>query len=146
QFSEGNKIFNAIRVFADDGGRYADNKFGDVLRRWRKAGDITDQPRASRRGRSGALVISDRIIEDGSYVRLGEVTLGYNLPARYAGIANLQNARLYVSGRNLYTWTDFTGYSPDVNTNGSSANISLGTEFYTYPPARTFTLGLKANW
>jgi TonB-linked SusC/RagA family outer membrane protein len=146
QFSQGSKIFNAIRVFADDGGRYADNKFANVLSRWQKPGDITDQPRASVRGNSGALVISDRLIEDGSYVRLGEITLGYNLPARFGSAINLQNSRIYVSGRNLYTWTDYSGYSPDVNTNGSGSNISLGTEFYTYPPARTFTLGIKANW
>lgn len=146
QFSQGAEVFNAIRVFADDGGRYADNKFADVLRRWQKPGDITDQPRPSRRGLTGARVTSSRLIEDGSYVRIGEVTLGFALPQSWAAVARTQTARIYVSGRNLHTFTDYSGYSPDVNSSGSSTNVSLGTDFYAYPQARTFTLGVKANW
>lgn len=146
QFSEGNKIFNAIRVFADDGGRYSDNKFADVLRRWRKPGDITDEPRASRSGASDAVEVSSRYLEDGSYVRIGDVTLGYTLPSRFAGIAGMNSARLYVSGHNLHTFTKYKGYTPDVNSEGSTSNIGLGTDFYAYPVARSFTFGLKAGF
>lgn len=146
QFSQGNQIFNAMRVFADDAGRYADNKFSDILRRWQKPGDVTDQPRLSRRGRSGAVRISSRYLEDGSYVRLGEVTVGYRLPEQWAGMVRTREARVYLSGRNLHTWTKYTGYSPDVNSGGSGSNLALGTDFYTYPFARTFTFGVKAQF
>jgi TonB-linked SusC/RagA family outer membrane protein len=146
QFDKGNDVFNAIRVFADDGGRYSDNKFSDVLRRWRQPGDITDEPRASRSGASDAVEVSSRYLEDGSYLRIGDVTLGYTLPTRWSSIAGLNNARLYVSGHNLHTFTKYKGYTPDVNSEGATSNIGLGTDFYAYPVARSFTFGLKAGF
>ena len=146
QFSQGNKIYNGIRAFADDGGYYYDNKFNLVMRRWRQPGDKTDVPRASYDGTSGQTIISSRYLEDGSYVRLDEVTLGYRLPSRLTGYANLTDARLYVSGRNLKVWTDFIGFDPDVNSGGSSATLTLGTEFYAYPRARTINIGITGTW
>ena len=121
----------------------ADNKFRRALRRWRNPGDITDEPRASFDGTSGAVETSSRYFEDGSYVRLQEITLGYRLPERLATAMHMANARVYISGRNLQTWTSFSGYSPDVNSNGSSANTSLSTEFYSYPLARTLIVGVS---
>jgi TonB-linked SusC/RagA family outer membrane protein len=146
QFSGGNKIYNAIRSFADDGGYNYDNKFVDVLSRWRQPGDITDQPRASFNGFSSANITSSRYLEPGAYTRLQEVTVGFKVPASFARTAGMQNTRLYVSGRNLHTWTKFKGYNPDVNSNGSGANISLGTDFYAYPLARTWMVGVSGEW
>ncbi|MGH7652057.1 MAG: SusC/RagA family TonB-linked outer membrane protein [Gemmatimonadaceae bacterium] len=146
QFSGGNMIYNGIRAFADDGGYNYDNKFVDVLRRWQKPGDITDEPRASFDGTSGATITSSRFLEPGAYTRLQEVTLGFKIPASFSRVAGMQNSRLYVSGRNLHTWTKFKGYNPDVNSNGSGSNISLGTEFYAYPLARTWMVGVSGEW
>ncbi len=146
QFVQGQKIFNAISVFANDGGYYGDNKFSRALRRWQQPGDITDEPRASYDGRSGADLISSRYFEDGSYVRLQEITLRYNLPAYISNAVQMKNASLYVSGRNLYTWTKYSGYSPDVNSAGSSTNTELSTEFYAYPSARSFMIGLSGGF
>jgi TonB-linked SusC/RagA family outer membrane protein len=144
QFTQGHTIFNAIGVFANDGGYYHDNKFKRVLRRWQQPGDITDEPRASYDGTSGfAGQISSRYFEDGSYLRLQEVTLGYRFPEPWIAALRLSEARIYVSGRNLYTWTDYSGYSPDVNSNGSNSNTALATEFYAYPPARTLLVGIS---
>jgi TonB-linked SusC/RagA family outer membrane protein len=143
QFTQGQTIFNAISVFANDGGYYYDNKFKRVLRRWQQPGDVTDEPRASFDGTSGADLISSRYMEDGSYVRLQEVTLGYSLPAKISRALQLNDARLYFSGRNLYTWTKYSGYSPDVNSAGSSSNTELSTEFYAYPSARSVLIGLS---
>ncbi|HXE81789.1 MAG TPA: TonB-dependent receptor [Gemmatimonadales bacterium] len=143
QFVQGQEIFNAISVFANDGGYYYDNKFSRALRRWRQPGDITDEPRASFDGTSGADLISSRYFEDGSYVRLQDVTLRYNLPASISKTVRMENASLYFSGRNLYTWTKYSGYSPDVNSAGSSTNTELSTEFYAYPSARSFMIGLS---
>jgi hypothetical protein len=146
QFRTGNKIFNGIRVFADDAGCNRDNKFKDVLNRWTPTHTHTDQPRASWDCTSNATQISDRFIENGSYLRFQEVTLGYNLPKRWAQSVGLGTARVYASGHNVLTLTDYSGYSPDVNSNGSNANISLGTDFYAYPVARSFTFGIKGSW
>jgi hypothetical protein len=146
QFSQGNKVFNMMRIFTDDGGCTWDNLSTIALTRWQKPGDITDEPRMSYDCTSGADVISSRFIEDGSFVRLGEVTLGYKLPDRLASAARMTNARLYVSGRNLHTWTDYSGYNPDVNSAGIGSNVVMGVDYYAYPLARTFTLGVSASW
>ncbi|HKG91812.1 MAG TPA: SusC/RagA family TonB-linked outer membrane protein, partial [Gemmatimonadaceae bacterium] len=145
-FSQGNDIFNMMRIFTDDGACSYDNKTTNVLRRWQKPGDITDMPRMSYDCESGANLISSRFIEDGSFLRLGEVTLGYRLPSRFASVMRMGDASVYVSGRNLRTWTDYTGYNPDVNSAGSDANVIIGTDYYAYPLARTFTFGITAGW
>jgi TonB-linked SusC/RagA family outer membrane protein len=146
QFTRGHMIFNGISLFALDAGYNYDNKFRRGLNRWQQPGDITDEPRASFDGLSGGVETSSRFFEDGSYIRLQEVTLSYQLPARLAGAFRMADARVFVSGRNLHTWTDFTGYSPDVNFAGSSSNTTLGTEFYTYPAARTISVGVSGAW
>jgi TonB-linked SusC/RagA family outer membrane protein len=146
EFSQGAEVFNAIRLFADDGGYNFDNKLGIVRRRWRQPGDITDVPKANWWGETFAYGYNGRYVEDGSYIRLQEVTLGYRLPQRIAARANFADARVYVSGRNLKLWTDYLGFDPDVNSSGSSANVSLGTDFYAYPRARTITFGISGNW
>jgi TonB-linked SusC/RagA family outer membrane protein len=144
QFSQGNKALNLFRIFADDGGAGADNKVASALNRWQKPGDITNVPRMG--STSGSSVRSSRFVEDASFVRFGEVTLGYRLPASLTRSMRADNARLYVSGRNLYTWTKYTGYNPDVNSNGANSNIVMGVDYYAYPLARTFTFGLSAGW
>jgi TonB-linked SusC/RagA family outer membrane protein len=143
QFTQGHTIFNAISVFANDGGYYYDNKFRRALNRWQQPGDLTNEPRASFDGTSGADLISSRMMEDGSYIRLQELTLGYSLPDNISRVLQMNNARLYVSGRNLHTWTSYSGYSPDVNSAGSSTNTELSTEFYAYPMARSVLIGLS---
>ncbi len=145
-FSQGNDVFNMMRIFTDDGGCTWDNLTTLVLNRWQKPGDITDVPRMSYDCTSGADLISSRFIEDGSYVRLGEVTLGLRLPASWAARAGMESARVYISGRNLKTWTDYSGYNPAVNSAGSDANMVMGTDYYAYPLARTFTFGISAGW
>jgi TonB-linked SusC/RagA family outer membrane protein len=146
QFSGGNQIYNAVRQFSDDGGYFFDNKFAFALRRWQKPGDITDEPRPSFDGTSLANLNSSRLLEPGNYTRLQEVTVGLKLPRTVARLAGMGSPRLYVTGRNLHTWTHFKGYNPDVNSNGSGSNISLGTEFYSYPLARTWMVGLNTDW
>ena len=146
QFSRGNKVFNMMRIFTDDGGCTWDNESTIALTRWQKPGDITNEPRMSYDCTSGADVISSRFVEDGSFVRLGELTLGYKLPDRLASAARMDNARIYLSGRNLHTWTNYSGYNPDVNSAGIGSNVVMGVDYYAYPLARTFTLGVSASW
>jgi TonB-linked SusC/RagA family outer membrane protein len=144
QFSQGSKVLNMVRIFADDGGQTRDNKLSIVKNRWQKPGDITNQPRMGSTG--GARFMSSRMVEDGSFVRLQEVTVGYRLPARLSSGMRAENARLYLSGRNLITWDNYLGYNPDVNSNGANANVVMGVDYYAYPLARTWTLGISAAW
>lgn len=146
EFSRGAEVFNLIRLFADDGGCYTDNKFANILNRWQKPGDKTNVPRMSLDCVSDANDASSRFVEDASYVRLAEITLGYRLPRSIASATRLSDARVYVSGRNLKLWTDYMGYDPDVNSNGSSANTALGQDFYAYPRAKTITFGISGSW
>lgn len=143
QFSQGSQVLNMMRIFADDGGNSSDNKVANVLGRWRKPGDITNVPRMGTT--SGARLFSDRFIEDGSFVRFNELTFAYRVPSRFAQRAKFNNARVFVSGRNLKTWTKYTGYNPDVNSTASS-NVVMGVDYYAYPLARTFTFGVNAGW
>ena len=146
-FSQGNEVFNAMRIFSDAGGWFLDNQFRDVLDRWQEPGDVTDTPRASFDGLSGSQEISSRFMEDGSFWRLQDLTLGYRLPEQWAGGLGFASARFYGSVRNLFTITDYSGYTPDVNSNGQfSSDVGLGTDFYAYPQARTFTFGVQASW
>ena len=147
QFNYGNEIFNAMRLFSDSGGWFLDNPLRQAYEdRWREPGDETDVPRPSFAGTSGAREISSRFLEDGSYVRVQELRLGYELPTRLTGLMGAANARLYIAGHNLHTFTDYSGYSPDVNSGGSGANLSLSTDFYAYPQARTLTIGVSGSW
>jgi hypothetical protein len=116
------------------------------MRRWQQPGDITDVPRASAICSSNACLTTSRWIEDASYIRLQEITLGYRVPLRFAGMANLSDARIFISGRNLKTWQDFTGFNPDANSAGSNSNTTISNEFYSYPLARTFTVGISGSF
>lgn len=147
QFSQGAEIYNGLRAYADDGvWSLGDNKLRHVLKRWRQPGDITDVPRPSWDGVSQAYIASSRWIEDASYIRLQEITLGYKLPMRFASRANLADARIFVSGRNLKTWSDFMGFNPEANSAGSSSLTTMSNEFYSYPLARTITVGVQGSF
>ncbi len=146
QFSRGAEVYNAMRIFSGDGGFNLDNKFADQLDAWKTPGQVTRVPRASWDGTSGAERVSSAFIEDGSYTRFQELTVSYAVPQRLTRVSQLKNARLFVSGRNLKTWTDYSGYNPDVNSIGSSTNIQLGTDFYAYPLARTWMIGISGDF
>jgi TonB-linked SusC/RagA family outer membrane protein len=145
-FSQGNKVYNAMRIYSASGGYYYDNQFADQLSRWQKPGDKTNVPRASYDGTSGADLVSSRFIEDGSYFRMQDITLGYQLPANWAASGWFSSLRLYTTVRNAFIITNYSGYDPDVNSNGAAVNVGLANDFYSYPQERTFILGVQAGW
>jgi hypothetical protein len=61
-------------------------------------------------------------------------------------MANLADARLFVSGRNLKTWSDYMGFNPEANSAGSGSNTTISNEFYSYPLARTITFGVQGSF
>lgn len=83
--------------------------------------------------------------EDGSYVKLREIAATFNLPRSLARSLRSQNVALTLSGRNLYTWTKYTGFDPEMNLFGQ-LTVERGNDFGTYPIPRMFTMGLQASF
>lgn len=93
--------------------------------------------------------VSTRYIEDGSFLRLNNLTLGYTLGANKVGLkeGTFQNVRLFLTGQNLFVLTDYSGFDPEVNTGISSGGIqTFGIDRLTYPAARTFLVGISATF
>jgi len=131
----GNDVFNGTRIYLE-GPTDLDNQTTNVLRIWRNPGDVTDIPR------NGDDKISSRFIEDGSFLRIKNVTFGYNFPKNLIKHVGLKTLRLYISGQNLFTFTNYSGMDPEVNYY-SNDNIIMGTDFFTYPQSRTIIMGLN---
>lgn len=143
QGSYGNDVFHGSRLFLESlqGG---DNQIEAVTRRWRQPGDITDIPRATSDPVASAQNkrVSSRFIEDGSYLRFKNVTIGYTLNDDILRKTMLSSVRVYLSAQNLFTFTKYTGLDPEVNYRGDDNSV-IGTDFFTYPQAQTFTLGVN---
>ena len=86
--------------------------------------------------------MSSRFIEDGSYLRFKNVTLGYTLNEEILRKTFFTSIRVYASAQNLFTFTKYTGLDPEVNYRGDDNSV-IGTDFFTYPQAQTFTLGIN---
>lgn len=89
-------------------------------------------------------IITSWLVEDGSFVRIRNVALGYRFPQLFNGA--IKNARLYVNVENLYTFTNYKGYNPEVNTVEGTDNLTPGMDFGTFPMTRTITLGLNITF
>jgi hypothetical protein len=83
-------------------------------------------------------------VEDASYIRLRNVTIAYTFPKSSLG-NTFSGVRVSLSGTNLYTWTNYLGYNPEVNNNEDNVNVQ-GEDYGAYPLARIFTLGLNASF
>ncbi|NEU10339.1 TonB-dependent receptor [Flavihumibacter sp. R14] len=144
QFVSGNDLYNIAGFFQSVNGDYFDNQTVDQLTRWRNPGDVTRVPQARLYEGNGALK-SSRWVQDGSYLRVKHVVLGYNLPKSFVSRAKMQNARIYLAAQNLFTFTNYTGYDPEVNAT-YTGNVNLGHDFYTPPQARTITFGINMGF
>jgi TonB-dependent starch-binding outer membrane protein SusC len=139
QGSYGNDIFNASRMETE--GMYdAKNQSTRVLERWRRPGMITTIPKAGY-----DMKVSSYFVEDGSFIRVKDVTLSYNVaPSKMKklGITKLQP---YVTASNLLTFTNYLGFDPEVNQWGNSGTVQ-GIDWGTYPQTRTFIVGLNVEF
>ena len=150
QYTYGNDLLNATRIYTE-GMNSSFGQWAGTLDRWTPTNTNTDVPRAAFSDPNSNTRNSDRFIEDGSYLRLKTATLGYNLPKDWVKAVHLQNARIYLSGQNLLTFTKYKGLDPEVSTynggsfSGSSSlgNTAPGTDFLTFPQARTFQVGIN---
>jgi hypothetical protein len=82
-------------------------------------------------------------LEDGTFVKVREIGMSYNVPQTFADRLGMQSLTLEVAGRNLYTFTDYSGYDPETNMFGTST-VARGTDFATYPIPRTFSFGFRS--
>lgn len=142
QGSQGNDIFNVTRI---EGEAMIDakNQLATVNNRWRQPGDITDVPKAVWASTANSLA-STRFVENGSYLRAKAVTLGYTIPPSVLTRLKISNAKVYVTGENLFTITKYSGFDPEVN--AFSNSTVLGVDYGTYPHSRNLIFGLNVSF
>jgi len=150
QGSQGNDIYNGTRV-ETEGMIDAKNQTTAVLDRWTSPGQLTNVPRAVPDNTNNSRN-STRFVENGSYLRVKSVTLSYNLPETLLSRLKLSNVKVYVTGENLFTVTNYKGFDPEVNafTNTNDAtqnkNTFVGIDYGTYPQTRNLIFGLNVSF
>jgi len=151
QFVYGNDIFNHGRKWMSANGDWFDNSTKDQLNYWTPENTNTDVPQP-RFAASNGYGTSSRQIFDGSYLRLKNLSLSYNLPKKLVNRLSMSSIKIYVKATNLYVWTDYPGWDPEVNstdTDDSSSqrrNIQQGWDFYTAPQPRTISFGVNMDF
>lgn len=119
------------------------NQSTRVLDRWTPTNPSNSVPRANAAG--GSRLLSTLHVEDGSYIRFKNISLGYTLPTSWLRSLSVSSCRIYITGQNLFTITSYTGYDPEVNRFGSDT-ISQGIDYGAYPAAKTYLLGLNVKF
>jgi TonB-dependent starch-binding outer membrane protein SusC len=147
---QGNDIFNATKILSESM-RLGMNQAATVANRWKNPGDITDIPVAIKDNVSNS-EISSRYIEDGSYLRVKSLTIGYNLPKTALERLKISRLMIYLTSENLLTFTKYSGFDPEVSTFSSSSqdntskNTAPGVDYGTYPQSRDFIIGLNVTF
>jgi len=137
----GASIYNSGGRFQEASFAFQDNPSTRELDRWQNPGDITDVPQLRADG-SNSGGNSSRYLQDSDFIRLRNLTLGYN----FIDMGPFERLRVYVTGLNVLTFTDYDGYDPEATQDDQLSLIARGQEFYTAPPARTITFGINAQF
>ncbi|MDZ7877174.1 MAG: TonB-dependent receptor [Saprospiraceae bacterium] len=149
RYSVGNQVYNLIRAttenlgWSNEGGLssiYANNTT-DVLNRWKQPGDNTEYGRASFVNQN-AYQNSSQFVENGSFLRLQNVTLGYT----FRNIKGIAGIRVFVEGQNLAILTRYKGFDPEVSSNGGLSDRTAGLDYGAYPSARTVLVGVNLKF
>jgi TonB-linked SusC/RagA family outer membrane protein len=133
----GNKLFNAKEIVRPDPYNWEKH----VLGAWTGPGTSNTEPRADYGGNN--YLPSDKFVQDGSFTRLRNVTLGYTLPSALTKKVSISQLRIYLKGSNIYTLTRFTGYTPEI---GSGDVLSNGIDFGTYPVTAVYSFGINLTF
>lgn len=144
QWSYGNDILNANRLFFESSNNRSRelNQYASYAGRWTPENPESNIPAAT--NSASNRVISSRIVEDGSFLRLKNVTLGYTLPAKWTRKYKIDKARLYVAAQNLWTWTGYSGYDPEVSVRNSA--MTPGLDYSSYPRAYSVSFGVNLGF
>lgn len=142
QGSKGNDIMNISAISSTmDYGQGLNMPEEVLLDHWTPQNTDAKYPKISR---SSTVRVSDRFVEDGSYLRLKNVLLAYNFPLKESNGKFLQSLRIYASGQNLLTFTGYSWWDPEVNSKGSDNR--LGIDHFSYPIPKSYTIGLNATF
>ncbi len=140
----GNNVYRDDGKFFEGGQIGANwNQMTTLENAWKKPGDITDVPQ-NLWTNTYSTHNSTRYLDDGSYIRLKAVSLGYTLPVKWAKTIKMTSLRLYVNAENWLTWTKFKGWDPEVNRD-SSGNITQSVTYLSPPQGKTMTIGINVN-
>lgn len=144
QWSYGNDVINANRLIFESGFQKKRelNQFASYANRWTPENPNSDIPAATNSGSNQ--VISSRVVEDASYLRLKSVTLGYNIPQTFLSKYKISNARVYVAAQNLWTWTGYSGYDPEVSIQDTA--LTPGLDYSSYPRALNISFGINLGF
>ncbi|SKB68046.1 TonB-linked outer membrane protein, SusC/RagA family [Parapedobacter luteus] len=141
---QGNDIFNYGFTNIADGFSFGINQIQDVMGNYWTADNPNPNAKYPKISSTTVYRASDRYVEDGSYIRMRNVQLAYTFKNLRLKALNLENSQVYLSAQNLFTITDYSFYTPEVNTVGGG--ISRGIDQYGYPDARTFLLGVRLRF
>ena len=152
QGQTGNKIYSQVNM--DIEGFY--RAFNVTQRvydeRWHGEGTSTTMPRVSFTGASNNKYPSSRFLEDGSYVRLKNLQIGYTIPGKFVNRLHIKSLRFYVTGQNLWTLTKYTGLDPEMHVSDNTkkdtynGDVAAGIDWGTYPSAKSYIIGLNLNF
>jgi TonB-dependent starch-binding outer membrane protein SusC len=158
-WSYGNDVYNANKIEYTTG-RYQFRNMIDIMadgKRWTNlnaAGELVNDPAELEAMNANTTmwspymsrhVFSDWAVEDGSYLRLNTLTLGYSLPSEIIRKAHIQNLRFYVSAYNVFVWTNYSGFDPEVSTRRNTA-LTPGLDYSAYPKSRQILYGLNLTF
>ena len=143
----GNDIYNKNLIRGLNGLNAFGNRYGQIRDRWTPNNLDTDQHSLRGRPFESGIINNSSYIEDGSFLRLANISFGYEFPSRAIESFGLSSLRVYGALDNVYVWTNYSGYDPDVSVGwGQNQSLTQGTDYDAYPRARTFRIGVKANF
>lgn len=156
QYSYGNKIYNANRV-PPEASLNNDNLRAVYADAWRPSlydittGTLVEQGNPNNKyrmpGNPAQLIMMSDFIEDGSYIRISDITLSYGFKVKKIKDIGMSNLLVFVSGKNLFLWTKYTGYDPEVNTRqGGFGDLMPSLDYASYPRSKIYSLGIKAQF
>lgn len=142
QYSYGNDVYNATRLYATQSRKGRANLLAEVADRWSPTNASNKVPTYD-----GYIVndVYSRFVEDGSFLRLKNVTLGYTVPTSWIKKAYISKLRVYATGQNLFCITGYSGYDPEVSTAGNNP-MTPGLDWGAYPKSRVFTFGIDIQF
>ena len=141
----GANLLNVSQVLMED-----ENRLTSCMDRWTKTNPSTTMMRTTWQKKGGlqyGSFVNSHYVEDASFIRLSNIELGYNVPVKKLGLGKaIQACRVFVGGQRLITLTKYTGFDPEVSSNGSASAVLQGLDYATYPAFRTFNLGAKITF
>ncbi|WP_103071985.1 SusC/RagA family TonB-linked outer membrane protein [Aquimarina sediminis] len=147
QGSQGNDIYNFTKFFTDFNS-FPGAKSRDYLNSWSPTNTGSALPKLSNNPAEHYSSASSYYVEDGSYLRLKNIQLGFTLPQLVTSKLNISKLRFFIQAKNLYTWTKYSGLDPEINLQeygGDTVNLDIGIDRGAYPVARTFIMGVNLS-